>query len=747
MRNVIRDRADADEDCRIMSWPPAGDWFGAKRATNLVAPICSPAEELGQDCVALAGVQEPPRRPQGAGGVPRAGGAGRRTSKTAAPRRPRRRARKYSLGFLAVLLAVLCLWQALRSSQSRDGAPARLRKVLEDDGHIGPRSLAEPADKFTLEQRRSGALLLHCVGLFYMFGALAIVCDECFVPALEVITEVLDLSPDVAGATFMAAGGSAPEFFTSLIGALVMESDIGTGTIIGSAVFNVLFVIGACALIAPMPLHLTWFPLARDSLFYAVDLLVLSCFLLDERVKWYEALILFILYLTYATFMKYSEGIEVWATGVRPGAGGKDDEAESPNDEASDSIEVVQEHLTCAAGTGEEVSTNHAGAPAGILVRSNTAGVGSHEPSRPVVRWSHSHDEDGKGNKFRHKSVRVANHVTTIKGQELSKEDSTGGSGGTGSHPHSVDNRGDRCGPERSSSSRPEELGTGLCGTVESPKQARSAPSEWKLTDVVPSQDGHTHPASSSSETRATEVREKAKEPKVVVEEKVAEEVGEEGEEEKNEPLDFWPPRPWAEASARDRLSYVLTLPIVFLLVITVPDVRREGWRQYYVLTFATSVLWIAGFTWAMVWFATVVAETCAVEEHIMGLTILAAGTSVPDLLTSMIVARQGHGDMAISSSIGSNIFDVTVGLPIPWLLYGWLHDGKSVKIKNEGLEINVMLLLGMLGFTVGTIVIHGWVMTKWMGASLLLLYLVFEVVSIALTFAPEGELKLIHVN
>lgn len=128
-----------------------------------------------------------------------------------------------------------------------------------------------------------------------------------------------------------------------------------------------------------------------------------------------------------------------------------------------------------------------------------------------------------------------------------------------------------------------------------------------------------------------------------------------------------------------------------------------------------------------------------------MGLTLLAAGTSVPDLLTSMLVARQGHGDMAISSSIGSNIFDVTIGLPIPWLLYAAVR-GKPVVIKNEGLEISVALLFAMLAFTIGAIVCHGWVMTKWMGASLLFLYMLFEVVSVALTFAPEGSLKLIHV-
>lgn len=53
---------------------------------------------------------------------------------------------------------------------------------------------------------------------------------------------------------------------------------------------------------------------------------------------------------------------------------------------------------------------------------------------------------------------------------------------------------------------------------------------------------------------------------------------------------------------------------------------------------------------------------TAMVPPEVMGLTLLAAGTSVPDLITSVIVARKGFGDMAVSSSVGSNIFDVTVG-------------------------------------------------------------------------------------
>ena len=86
------------------------------------------------------------------------------------------------------------------------------------------------------------------------------------VPALEVIGEKWELSDDVCGATLMAAGGSAPELATSMVGTFA-RSDVGFGTIVGSAVFNVLFVIACCVIWTPeefRPLELTWWPLARD---------------------------------------------------------------------------------------------------------------------------------------------------------------------------------------------------------------------------------------------------------------------------------------------------------------------------------------------------------------------------------------------------------------------------------------------------------------------------------------------------
>ncbi|CAK0827626.1 unnamed protein product, partial [Prorocentrum cordatum] len=111
-------------------------------------------------------------------------------------------------------------------------------------------------------------VILHVIGIGYMLLGLNTVCDVYFTGALEEMVENWDVQDDVAGATFMAAGGSAPEFFTALIGTTIVENDVGFGTIVGSAVFNVLFVIGLCGWVAPTAMELTWWPLFRDCSYY-----------------------------------------------------------------------------------------------------------------------------------------------------------------------------------------------------------------------------------------------------------------------------------------------------------------------------------------------------------------------------------------------------------------------------------------------------------------------------------------------
>ncbi|ODM93649.1 Sodium/potassium/calcium exchanger Nckx30C [Orchesella cincta] len=118
------------------------------------------------------------------------------------------------------------------------------------------------------------------------------------------------LNDDVAGATFMAAGGSAPELFTSVIGVFISKDDVGIGTIVGSAVFNILFVIGMCAIFSKTVLRLTWWPLFRDCSFYSVALITLIFFFRDSYIWWWEALILFSIYICYVLFMRFNQTFE-----------------------------------------------------------------------------------------------------------------------------------------------------------------------------------------------------------------------------------------------------------------------------------------------------------------------------------------------------------------------------------------------------------------------------------------------------
>ena len=118
--------------------------------------------------------------------------------------------------------------------------------------------------------------------------------------------------------------------------------------------------------------------------------------------------------------------------------------------------------------------------------------------------------------------------------------------------------------------------------------------------------------------------------------------------------------------------KWLFLLPLVATTTLTIPDVRRHGMQKgnWCYLAFFLSIVWIGIYSYFMVGWAELIGEMVGIPAYIMGLTFLAAGTSVPDLLSSVIVARMGEGDMAVSSSIGSNIFDILVGLPLPWIAF-----------------------------------------------------------------------------
>jgi len=70
-----------------------------------------------------------------------------------------------------------------------------------------------------------------------------------------------------------------------------------------------------------------------------------------------------------------------------------------------------------------------------------------------------------------------------------------------------------------------------------------------------------------------------------------------------------------------------------------------------------------------LVWGATGIAHAFGVSDLVIGLTIVAIGTSLPELAASVASALKGHHDIAIGNVIGSNIFNLLAVMPIPGLL------------------------------------------------------------------------------
>ncbi|KAL5260679.1 hypothetical protein ACHWQZ_G010734 [Mnemiopsis leidyi] len=590
-----------------------------------------------------------------------------------------------------------------------------------------------PQELFTECQIKDGAVILHVFGMLYMFTALALICDEFFVPALEVIIDVLQISDDVAGATFMAAGGSAPEFFTSVIGVFISQSQVGVGTIIGSAVFNVLFVIGMCAVFSKELLTLTWWPLFRDVTFYSIGLAILIGSFVDQKIKVYEAAILFLWYICYCLFMKINEPAEKFVRrqlGRLPCIGQPEEKPKDGNIDHSlktifntDKTNGGKPSCNCQAaqkassesvdrnGDTEALRENGKDDAAVLIPCNNPECLNSKVTQFPTLALcANTLDPVGNADDSRQDQPRdMTDDQATFNDrvgelQRLQKIKPTPRSNRSFSRASLATLREHRF--SRSAlfiNLPPVNHTSGMGGNNLN-----------TLVDECEAPHSFTHDISNSCITEEAE-------------EKV-EEDQESDDEEKEEPLDLsWPD------TCRARLFYIILAPILFPLAFSTPDVRRAKWRMFFPVTFVMSILWIAVFSYLMVWWTETLGRTIGLgtKPEIIGLTLIAAGTSVPDLITSVIVARKGLGDMAVSSSLGSNLFDICVGLPIPWLIS--LATGEEIKVDAQGMFCSVLMLFAMLIAIIVIIAICKWKMTKTLGLSMFMSYFVYLAIALCM--------------
>ncbi len=88
---------------------------------------------------------------------------------------------------------------------------------------------------------------------------------------------------------------------------------------------------------------------------------------------------------------------------------------------------------------------------------------------------------------------------------------------------------------------------------------------------------------------------------------------------------------------------------------------------------------------------ALVIGENFGVSELFMGLTIVAIGTSLPELITSIVAAKKGHADLSVGNIVGSNIFNVLGILGITSILSG-------IAVSEQTLmDVGIMLAFSLV--------------------------------------------------
>lgn len=99
-----------------------------------------------------------------------------------------------------------------------------------------------------------------------------------------------------------------------------------------------------------------------------------------------------------------------------------------------------------------------------------------------------------------------------------------------------------------------------------------------------------------------------------------------------------------------------------------------------------------------LVWGAVELARNFGVSDLIIGLTIVAIGTSLPELMSSVIAARKGEHDMALGNVIGSNLFNTLAVVGIAGAIQPFSVDS-SIITRDMGVMSALTLSLFVLGF------------------------------------------------
>jgi Ca2+/Na+ antiporter len=182
------------------------------------------------------------------------------------------------------------------------------------------------------------------------------------------------------------------------------------------------------------------------------------------------------------------------------------------------------------------------------------------------------------------------------------------------------------------------------------------------------------------------------------------------------------------EGSLLEKFFHIILFPVKTLIHFGIPDVRKTSVAPLSkaVITAIMSVLFLIGGSYVMVASLDSLAHELDLPESVVGATISAAGTSLPNYIASQIAARQGLGNMAISNVFGSNTFNILIALGLPWLLYTCIHGGHYSELRDEGITESILAMAVALFIFVFLITLSKCQLHIWHAYSFVAFYMAF---------------------
>ena len=111
---------------------------------------------------------------------------------------------------------------------------------------------------------------------------------------------------------------------------------------------------------------------------------------------------------------------------------------------------------------------------------------------------------------------------------------------------------------------------------------------------------------------------------------------------------------------------------------------------------FLTTLAYVAALSYVAVYVAQLFADIVGLSQATAGMTVLAFGAQVPDLIAAVELAKNGHADSGVSQAVGSQVINLTLGLGLPYLFF-ILTKHQKVKTDNNDTIVNLSVLVALM--------------------------------------------------